>query len=130
LARFPQLEAYLAGAPTSSGERGAITATALLKTVVRGNVALIGDASGSVDAITGEGLCQAFRQAAALADAMAAGGLAQYEKLHRSMRRRPTLMADLMLSMDRWPALRRGALRVLSAHPRILQRLIAVHIGA
>jgi menaquinone-9 beta-reductase len=130
LARFPQLEAYLAGAPISSRERGAITATALLKAVVRGNVALIGDASGSVDAITGEGLCQAFRQAAALADAMTAGDLAQYEKLHRSMRRRPTFMADLMLSMDRWPALRRRALQVLSAHPRILQTLIAVHIGA
>jgi len=129
-AGFPQLEAYLAGTPISSRERGAITATVLLKSVVRGNVALIGDASGSVDAITGEGLCQAFRQAAALADAMAAGNLSQYERLHRSIRRRPTFMADLMLSMDRWPAVRRRTLQVLSAHPRILQTLIAVHISA
>lgn len=130
LARFPQLEAYLAGAPMSSRERGAITATALLKSVVRGNVALIGDASGSVDAITGEGLCQAFRQAAALADAMAAGDLSRYEKVHRSMRRRPTMMADLMLSMDRWPAARRRALRILSAHPQWFGRLLAIHVGA
>ena len=130
LARFPQLEAYLGGAPTSSRERGAITATALLKSVVRGNVALIGDASGSVDAITGEGLCQAFRQAAALADAMAAGDLSRYEGLHRSMRRRPTMMADAMLSMARWPAARRGALRILSAHPQWFRRLLAIHVGA
>ena len=130
LAGFPQLEAYLAGTGISSRERGAITATAFLKSVVRGNIALIGDASGSVDAITGEGLCQAFRQAAALADAMAAGDLSRYEKVHRKMRLRPAFMADLMLSMDRWPAVRRRALQVLSAHPRILQTLIAVHIGA
>jgi len=130
LAAFPQLEAYLAGAPLSSSERGAITATALLKSVVRGNIALIGDASGSVDAITGEGLCQAFRQARALADAMAAGDLSSYGRLHRHMRRRPTFMADLMLSMDRWPGVRRRTLQVLSAHPRILQRLLAIHVGA
>lgn len=130
VARFPELEAYLGGASVSSRARGAVTGTALLKVVMRGNVALIGDASGSVDAITGEGLCQAFRQAAALADAMAAGNLSRYERLHRSIRRRPTLMADMMLSMDRWPWVRRRTLRVLSAHPRILHRLIAVHIGA
>jgi flavin-dependent dehydrogenase len=130
LARFPQLEAYLAGRPISSSERGAITATAVLEEVVRGNVALIGDASGSVDAITGEGLCQAFRQAAALADAIAAEDLSRYAKLHSKMRRRPAFMADLMLSMDRWPALRRHTLQVMSAHPRILQRLLAVHVGA
>jgi len=130
LARFPQLEGYLAGAPMSSRGRGAITATALLKSVVRGDVALIGDASGSVDAITGEGLCQAFRQAAALADAMAAGDLARYERLHHFIRRRPTLMADLMLTMDRWPAARRRALRILSAQPQWFGRLLAIHVGA
>jgi flavin-dependent dehydrogenase len=130
LARFPQLEAYLGGAPISSRERGAITATASLRSVVRGNVALIGDASGSVDAITGEGLCQAFRQAAALADAIAAGDLSRYGRLHGQMRRRPAFMADLMLSLDRWPAVRRRALSVLSAHPRWFQTMLAVHVGA
>jgi flavin-dependent dehydrogenase len=130
LARFPQLEAYLTGAPISSRERGAITATAVLKSVARGNVALIGDASGSVDAITGEGLCQAFRQAAALADAMAAGDLSLYRRLHRRLRRRPTFMADLMLSMDRWPAARRRVMRVLSGHPQWFRKLLAIHVGA
>lgn len=129
LARFPQLESHLAGAPVSSKERGAVTGTAILKQVVRGNVALIGDASGSVDAITGEGLCQAFRQGAALADAMAAGDLAHYARLHRQMRRRPAFMADLMLSMDRWPGVRRRALAVLSAHPQWFQTLVAIHVG-
>jgi flavin-dependent dehydrogenase len=130
LGRFRELEAYLAGAPISSSERGAITATAVLKSVVRGNIALIGDASGSIDAITGQGLCQAFRQAGALADAMAAGNLSSYGRLHRSMRRWPKFMADLMLSMDRWPAARRRVLRTLSAHPQWFGKLLALHVRA
>ncbi len=130
LARFSQLEAYLAAAPVSSRDRGAVTATAILKSVVRGNIALIGDASGSVDAITGEGLCQAFQQAAALAEAMAAGDLSWYERLHRRMRRRPTWMADLMLSMDRWPGVRRRTLQLLATHPQWFRRLLAIHVGA
>ncbi len=73
LRRFPPLLARLEGAPESSEERGAVTASRQLRRVVAGNVALIGDASGSVDAITGEGLCLGFHQALALADAIGIG---------------------------------------------------------
>ena len=65
---FRSLNRSLSGVVPSSNERGAVTATSRLKAVVRGNVALIGDASGSVDAITGEGLCQAFQQSEALVE--------------------------------------------------------------
>ena len=51
LQRFPELKSRLEGAHVSSAERGALTATCKLKRVSRGNVALIGDASGTVDAI-------------------------------------------------------------------------------
>ncbi len=61
LQRFPELQARLAGAEASSVEKGALTATCKLKRVSRGNVALIGDASGTVDAITGEGLVPGFQ---------------------------------------------------------------------
>jgi len=37
-------------------ERGAVTVSRSLESVYRGSIALIGDASGSVDAVTGEGL--------------------------------------------------------------------------
>jgi flavin-dependent dehydrogenase len=53
-----------------STERGAITSSRKIKAVYREHIALIGDASGSVDAITVEGLYLAFRQATALADAI------------------------------------------------------------
>ena len=121
LPRFPLLASHLAGAPASSNERGAVTATSRLKAVARGNVALVGDASGSVDAITGEGLCQAFQQSAALADAMSAGDLARYARQHRKIAFRPALMADMMLSMDRWPVIRRRALGAMAAQPAMFR---------
>jgi len=130
LQRFPGLESHLAGVPASSSERGAISATARLKAVVKGNVALLGDASGSVDAITGEGLCQAFQQAAVLADAMAADDLPRYARAHRRIAFRPALMADMMLSMDRWPAIRRRAMAALARQPECFANMLAGHVGA
>jgi flavin-dependent dehydrogenase len=130
LAGFPTLAEHLRGIDTSSGERGSVTGTARLRHVVRGNVALIGDASGSVDAITGEGLCQAFRQAAALADAMVENDLSHYEMMHRRIAFRPTFMADMMLTMDRWPAIRRRALRAMAYSPETFSKMLAGHVGA
>ncbi len=71
LAKVPDLAWRLAGAPPSSTERGAVSATCSLRRVSRGAVALLGDASGSVDAITGDGMCLAFGQALALAEGLA-----------------------------------------------------------
>ena len=62
---------------------GAVSVTRKLPLVWRENLALIGEASGSVDAITGEGLTVAFQQALALAEALAAGDLQLYQAAHR-----------------------------------------------
>jgi flavin-dependent dehydrogenase len=93
-------------------------------------VALIGDASGSVDAITGEGLSLGFRQAIALADALEAGDLRQYQVAHRRLARGPILMGHLMLLLDGHASLRERTLRAFASDPRIFSRLLAVHIGA
>ena len=69
----------LQGLETTSVEKGALSETRQLHNVYRGRTALIGDASGTVDAITGEGLCLAFRQAIILAESFAAGSLAPYQ---------------------------------------------------
>jgi flavin-dependent dehydrogenase len=129
LHQFPQLESHLQGIVPSSNERGAVTATSRLKSVVRGNVALLGDASGSVDAITGEGLCQAFQQADALLHALSERNLSIYAKAHRRIAFRPALMADFMLSMDHRAFLRRRALSTMAAHPRLFANLLAGHVG-
>jgi menaquinone-9 beta-reductase len=130
LRRFPQLIARLNEAPPSSSERGAVTATARLRAVVRGNVALVGDASGSVDAITGEGLCQAFQQSEALAEALSRGDLAHYATQHRRIGLRPAIMADLMLTLDRWPAIRRRAFSAMDRQPGCFSQLLAGHVGS
>lgn len=128
LAQFPQLAARLAGAPHATAERGAVTANCTLPRVYRGNVALVGDASGSVDAITGEGLCLSFHQAIALADSLASGDLARYQLGHRRLARRPTLMSKLMLTMDRRRWLRQPAFRAMAFEPRIFQTLLSFHL--
>jgi flavin-dependent dehydrogenase len=129
LADYPAVAAKVKDAPLLSRERGAISATRKLRCVGNGSVALVGDASGSVDAITGEGLALSFRQALALADAIESGDLASYQKVHRSLARLPQAMAELMLSMDRWPVLERRGLSVLSANPKFFQELLAIHVG-
>ena len=39
-------------------------------------------------------------------------------------------MADLMLSMDRWPFIRRRALSAMAAHPQCFANLLAGHVGS
>jgi flavin-dependent dehydrogenase len=130
VAQFPALAAKLDGALESSNERGALTGSRQLRRVTRGNVALIGDASGAVDAIAGEGLCLGFHQALALADAMERRNLNLYEFAHRRLAVRPRFMADFMLTMDRWQWLRKRALPALASHPELFGGLLAMHVGA
>jgi len=126
---FPELQRRLAGAVWLTAERGAVTAARRLQHVFRESTVLIGDASGSVDAITGEGLCLSFEQAIALADALAGGDLRRYEAAHRRLMRRPVFMERLMLPLDRSAGLRRRVIRALSSNPEIFASLLAMHIG-
>lgn len=128
LADFPELRERIEGAACDA-ERGAPSVSRSLRDVVRGNVALVGDASGSVDAITGEGLGLAFRQAAVLADALQSGDLRAYQVEHGSLMRRPAIMARLLLALDRFPMIRHRALRGMAAKPSIFADLLAAHVG-
>lgn len=129
VAEFPILAAHLGNAEPCSRVRGALTVARQLKAVTRDNVALIGDASGSVDAITGEGLAIAFRQAVALADALSRENLQAYELAHRKISRLPSFMGRSMLMMDAHPWLRRQALRSFAKQPRVFKRLLRLHVG-
>jgi 2-polyprenyl-6-methoxyphenol hydroxylase-like FAD-dependent oxidoreductase len=126
---FPELSKSLGKASPSSVARGALTAMHRLRRVYRGNTALIGDASGGVDAITGQGLCLSFLQASALADALAANDLGSYQKQHRRLAWRPTMMGHLMLLLDGRAALRQRAMRAWSAKPGLFSRFLALHAG-
>ena len=129
LPRFPLLEARLRGARELSIERGAVSASRRLRRVSKGLVALIGDASGSVDAVTGEGLSLAFQQAPALAEALVAGRLALYESAHARIRRTPAMMAEALLLLDGWSGLRNRVLPAMAARPQVFAGMIASHVG-
>jgi flavin-dependent dehydrogenase len=100
-----------------------------LRRVYRGNVVLTGDASGSVDAITGEGLCLSFRQAMALADSLGSGRLETYQRAHRRLSRATYVMSSLLVWFGRNGKLRQRALQVLDRDPEIFARLFAGHLG-
>lgn len=127
---LPWLSARLQNAEAIRSERGAITGNVRLKRVWRGNVALIGDAAGTVDAITGEGLRLAFSQAVALAECIQAGDLTPYQEIHNHLTVRPHLMARLMLTLDGRPRLQHRTQQVFQKHPEVFRRLLALHVGA
>jgi menaquinone-9 beta-reductase len=130
LPMFPELFERLKNAAWTSAERGAVSATRRLARIYRGRVLLVGDASGSVDAITGEGLRLCFEQSLALAKALADENLKAYAAAHRQLARRPAFMAALMLSLDHSAWLQQRVLRSLSSEPRIFATQVAMHVGA
>ncbi len=127
--RFPRLGERLKNAEPTSELRGAPTGTLRLRRVTRGNLALVGDASAAIDAISGDGLALAFRQAVVLGEALRLGDLAHYEARHRQICRAPFLMARLLLLLDRHDGLRKRALQALAARPEIFSGLLAAHVG-
>ena len=126
---LPALRRNLEGAHALSTVRGAVTTTHKLRRVTTENVALIGDASGSADAVTGGGIGLSFRQALLLAKSIAAENLHIYEAGHPLIQRMPHLMSRVMLRMDAWPWVRERAMSVLSGQPQLFAHLLAVHLG-
>jgi flavin-dependent dehydrogenase len=134
---IPALRERLQGAEITSRERGAVTTTRRLRrtttresgSVAGDNIALLGDASGSADAVTGEGLAVVFRQAALLAESIDSGSLEPYAAGHPKTLNRPQAMARALLLLDRYPTLRRKALQVLADDSVLFEKLLRVHLG-
>ncbi len=129
LERFPELKSVLAESEPAGRHRGSPADTFTLKRVTRGHIALLGDASGAIDPIVGEGISQAFRQAASLGEAIARGDLSRYERDHRSIARRPKLLANALLLLDRWPRLCGRTIGALEARPDLFAELVGMHAG-
>jgi flavin-dependent dehydrogenase len=127
LERFPRLRARLGDARPCSRERGAGPFRQEVRAVCAGNVALIGDAAGYLDAITGEGLAVGFHQAAALVEALRAGDLRHYARAHRRISRLPYCTTLAVLLLAGWPRLRARALRLLAARPALFSMLLGIH---
>jgi flavin-dependent dehydrogenase len=125
---FPVVRNRLAGTARTSSMRGAVTRTHSRREVIRGNVAVLGDASGAVDAVTGEGLLSALEQANALADAIAAREPHRYAARHRQIAKGPKRMARLLLLLDRYPWLERRFVARMAERPERFAALLRVHL--
>jgi len=127
LARFPEVARRLRGAAVDSPLRGAGPLRQLPKDVVAGRVALVGDAAGYVDALTGEGLSLGFACARALAEALAKAlthgpdRLDAYRRAHARLFQAHARSAGGLVWLAQRPPLRRAALRVLARAPALFE---------
>jgi len=137
LGRFPGLGERLAGALSLSEDRGAGPLVRRARCRVLDRLVLLGDAGGSLDPLSGEGLSLGLGCAldlASLAPAAIAGGagratLLGYERAWRRRWRPAAISTALIVTLARRPALRRWAGRVAGRSPRSLERLVAVAVG-
>ena len=129
LGRFPGLQERLADTPFESTARGAGPFLQGTRSVVSGSVALVGDASGYVDAISGEGIAIAFHEAAAVVRCAAAGRLNTYVSEHRRITRGYRLTVALLLSIASRPRLRRRVLSALGREPEVFRYMLGVNDG-
>jgi flavin-dependent dehydrogenase len=127
LEHFPDLAERLRGREPASSDRGAGPLWRRARAVHEGRLALVGDAAGYLDAITGEGLSLGFHEADALAEALAEGDLALYEKAARRLIALPFALIRLLLFAERHPAIRRRMVATLAREPELFARFLAIH---
>lgn len=126
---FPFLANKLRGAKPTTRELGDTTGLRILPTVTKGRIALIGDASGTVDAVTGHGLSLSFQQAISLAESMQERDLEHYESSHKKIASLAITMSRLMMLMSESDWIRRRTLRLFQITPSLFANMLAIHTG-
>lgn len=130
LARLPALRDRLAGACPTSAPRGAGPFRQVVRRRHAPRVALVGDAAGALDPITGEGITLSLLAARALARTLARGApLGAYERAYRRIVRTPSRMTSLLLAIAPRRRLRRRVIATLARCPELFDHLLAVNDG-
>jgi flavin-dependent dehydrogenase len=124
LAAFPALRARLAGAEPASEVRGAGPLRQDVPRRSAGNVLLVGDASGYVDALTGEGIGVALAQSAVLAQCLAAGRPGDYERAWRRVSRRSWMLTAGLLWARHRALLGPRIVPAAQRLPRVFTRIV------
>ena len=114
LAQFPPLAERLAGAEAASAVQGAGPLRQRSRHRVADRVLLVGDASGYVDALTGEGISLGLAQARAAVAAIAGGRPGDYERGWLAATWRCSVLTHGLLQATR-PQVARRALVPLAA---------------
>ncbi len=130
LVAFPELAERLASAEPVSAVRGAGPFWQRARRRFAEGVALVGDAAGYTDAITGEGITLALHCAEALARVVAERRpLAEYERAWRRLSRVHRAFAALLGTAVAHPAPRRTAFRALTAAPGLFEAMLRAAAG-
>jgi flavin-dependent dehydrogenase len=124
LAAFPAVRERLSGAATASEVRGAGPLRQDVRRRVAGRVLLAGDASGYQDALTGEGIGAALAQAEALADCLAAGRPAHYERDWRRVTRKSRALTGGLLWSRHQPLLGPRIVPAAQILPRVFTAIV------
>jgi flavin-dependent dehydrogenase len=123
LAAVPELAARVAGAPAASARRGAGPFLQRRRARTSGRILLVGDASGYVDAITGEGLRLGFSQARQAVRCIVADRPLDYERAWKRETRDFRLLTSGLVLLATSPL--RGAIVPLAARfPRLFDVIV------
>lgn len=123
IAGIPELANRLTAVEPSSSRAGAGPFSQSTSARTAGRVLLVGDASGYVDAITGEGLRLGFAQARAAVSCIAAGTPAGYERQWRHVSRDFRLLTRGLATLASSPL--RGAIVPLAHRmPRLFGHIV------
>jgi flavin-dependent dehydrogenase len=129
LAAFPALRDRLAAAEPAGGVRGAGPLRQNVRRRVCANVLLVGDASGYIDALTGEGISVGLAQAAALVDCIQSGRAADYEQAWRRASRKSRLLTSGLLWSRHRPLLAPRIVPAAQYFPRLFTTIVN-HVAA
>jgi flavin-dependent dehydrogenase len=130
--QFPSLGERISGTPADSEPRGSGPMAQAARARVANRFALVGDAAGYVDAITGEGLSLALAAGRLLGrmlpDVIASGArresLVAYERAAARQYARYALVTRSMLAMTRSSRARRLGVGLLARFPRLFDGLL------
>ena len=124
VARIPDLAAKLASVPSVSEVRGAGPLFQRVSKRSADRALLVGDASGYIDALTGEGLRLGFAEAEAAVDAIVADEPERYEHAWQKATRSYRLMTGALLWASSRRAVRPLIVPAAQAMPGVFTRIV------
>jgi 2-polyprenyl-6-methoxyphenol hydroxylase-like FAD-dependent oxidoreductase len=132
LERSPYLGEMLAPLPMEARPVATFPTGARVRCAATENAALVGDASGYIDPLTGEGIYGAFWTAEALAESVIAGwsnlpaALARYARIRARQQRLKGALCEGFQQVIRRPWMANGVQRLLSCRPAVADAFIGI----
>jgi flavin-dependent dehydrogenase len=140
---FPRLQLRLKGVSACSTVQAIGPLHHVATAPVSDGLLLIGDASGYLDAITGEGISLALAQARCLERTVVpllqapnrrhsllnVRDLRPYARTHRSILKPYYTITRLVLFLSRYPTLRDHLVSVLAKEPKVFQHMLSANMG-